>query len=278
MFGRLSSVVRTSTIRYVSPIGRIQQIHTTPRLASLFGEITQKTGGDDKKLEAAASDEPVTVENDETLQKYHFEEASKKQIKIDKYITPLKKTLFELNVSQNGFFKNNHVIKHDGKSYRLSLTEKEIDMLEPSIYATSYRIKSSMKKATQVNRFVRGFNVKTAINQLHFNPKKMATELEQVLKRGLEQARILGLDEDTMYIDSLWTGSDGDWRKRPDFKGRGRGGLIEHPYIHVKSILKSNQTKLRKAWEKEQKIENEKPVMFLNNEPLNFKVRPVYKW
>lgn len=276
MFGRFTYVARASVFR--APMGRIQPLHTTPRLASLFGEITNNNDADDKKLEAASSDEPVTVQNDEALQKYNFDEASKKQIRIDKYITPLKKTLFEANVAQHGFFKNNQVIHHGGKAYRLSLTEKEIDMLEPSVYATSYRIKSSMKKATQVNRFVRGFNVKTAINQLHFNPKKMATELEQVLKRGLEQARILGLDEDTMYIDSLWTGSDGQWRKRPDFKGRGRGGLIEHPYIHVKSILKSNQTKLRKAWEKEQKIKNDKPTMFLNNEPLNFKVRPVYKW
>lgn len=39
-----------------------------------------------------------------------------------------------------------------------------------------------MKKATVVNRFVRGYDLKTAINQLHFNPKKMATELEKLLR------------------------------------------------------------------------------------------------
>ena len=40
-----------------------------------------------------------------------------------------------------------------------------------------------MKKATIVNRMVRKFNVKLAINQLHFNSKKMATELEKLLKK-----------------------------------------------------------------------------------------------
>ena len=85
---------------------------------------------------------------------------------------------------------NNEIFKdpETGKVYKLALTEEEIDILEPSIYLQSYRIKSSMKKATQVNRFVRGYKVKNAINQLHFNPKKMSTELEKLLKKGLERA------------------------------------------------------------------------------------------
>ena len=109
---------------------------------------------------------------------------------------------------------------------------------------------------------VRKFNVKLAINQLHFNHKKISTELEQLLKRGLEQAKQLELNEDELYIDRIWVGSDGKWRKRLDPKGRGRMGIIAHRYVHLKCILKTNQTKLRLDWEKQQKELKSKPRMF----------------
>lgn len=250
--------------------------NTRTRFAgSLFGEITKK---EEVQVQKSETTKETTVENDVELAKYHRDEAESRQIRTDKYVTPLKQKLFALNVEKNGFFKNHELVTDSNSTYRLSLTPQEIDILEPSIYIQLHRIKLSLKKATQVNRFVRGFNVKTAINQLHFNPKKMSTELEILLKRGLVQARQENWDEDKAYIDSVWVGSDGQWRKRPDFKGRGRGGILEHPYVHVKAILKSHQTTLRKQWEKQQKEKESKPRMFLNNEPLNFKVRALYKW
>jgi ribosomal protein L22 len=283
MFKRLGSILIRSSVGATRSHIRAQPFHTSLGLrnSNPFGELTKTQTTPvvpSQSTSETSQDEEVTVENDAELQKYHTDEALKAQVRSDKYITPLKAQLFQENVAQNGFFKNNQIIKHDGKVYQLSLTEKEIEILEPSIYLSSYRIKSSMKKATQVNRFVRGYTVKNAINQLHFNDKKMATELEQLLKRGLEQANKLNLDEDTMYIDALWVGSDGEWRKRIDIKGRSRHGIIKHPYIHLKVILKSHQTKLRKQWETQQKELQSKPRMFLNNEPLNFKVRPNYKW
>ncbi|KAK6454985.1 ribosomal protein L22/L17 [Scheffersomyces xylosifermentans] len=261
-------------------------IHITRPVANnnVFGELTSKKQPElpvepETTEQASSGSAEVDPAQDEELQKYHREEAAKRQLHVDKYITPLKRQLFNQVVQKHGFYKNDQVVvTEDGKTYKLSLTPIEIDLLEPSIYLSSYRIKSSMKKATQVNRFVRKLNVKNAINQLHFNPKKMSTELEILLKRGLEQARSLNLDEDTMYIDALWVGSDGDWRKRLDVKGRARHGVIEHPQVHLKVVLRSNQTKLRKDWEKQQKELYSKPRMFLNNEPLNFKVRPYYKW
>lgn len=259
-----------------------KQIHNTAFLRnSLFGQVTEgKTDTTALEPEKQQDVSEITPATDAALQEYYLEEAKKSQIASDKYITPLKKKLFEQNVKQNGFFKNNQVVTdvETGKVYKLSLTPEEIDILEPSIYLLSYRIKSSIKKANIVNRFVRGYNVKTAINQLHFNPKKMSTELEKLLKRGLEQAREMNVDEDKVFIHALWVGSDGRWAKRADPKGRGRTGIIEHTYIHVKAILKTEQTTLRKNWEKQQKELVTKPRMFLNNEPLNFKVTPYYKW
>lgn len=255
--------------------------NTTARRNEWFGDLTRKDTPELPKTdgEAETTTKP-SPKNDTQLQEYYMEQAKAQQILRDKYISPLKRRLFDLNVAANGFFKNNTVVQDldTHKSYQLQLTEQEVDILEPSIYIQSYRIKLSMKKATLVNRFVRGFNVKHAITQLHFNPKKMATEVEKLLKRGLLQARDAGYNEDGLYIHALWTGLDGEWRKRIDAKGRGRTGIIEHPYIHVKAVLKTDLTTKRRQWEKDQARLAAKPRMFLNNEPLNFKVRGHYKW
>lgn len=253
---------------------------TWPRRAagSLFGEITESTAPETPAGENVDAD-ALTPQHDTELQSYWREQAEGAQTTADKYVSPLKQRLFALNVAQHGFFKNNHIVRDDsGKAYKVSLTRDEIDMLEPTVYVQLYRLKLSMKKATVVNRFVRGCSVKTAINQLHFNPKKMATEVEKLLKRGLEHARAAGMDEDELYIQALWTGLDGKWVKRADIKGRGRTGKIEHPYIHVKCVLKGGQTRRRLAWEREQARRAAAPRLYLNNEPVNFAVRGLYKW
>ena len=249
---------------------------------NFFGEITK---GDEAKTVAKPETQETSVQdiiprNDQELQSYYLEEVKKEQISSDKYINPLKRKLFNINVEQNGFFKNNQIVRdiENKKLYKLELTPEEIEIMEPSIYLQSYRIKSSMKKATHVNRFVRGFRVKNAINQLHFSPKKMATELEKLLKKGLEQGRLLLLDPSSLYIHALWVGSDGDWRKRVDPKSRGRAAIINHRYVHLKTILKTDLTLKRIAWEKQQKILTAKPNTPLNSEPLNFRVLPYYKW
>lgn len=248
--------------------------------ASLFGDVTEKAAPAAVPETTTLSEVTVTPANDTKLQEYYMAEALEQQISPQKYVSEQKRRLFAANVAEHGFFKNNRLVvdRELGKKYFVLLTPEEIDVLEPTLYLQLYRIKSSMKKATLVNRFVRGMDVKTAVNQLHFNPKKMATELEVFLKRGLAQAREAGLDENSLYIQALWTGSDGNWVKRADPKGRGRTGIIEHPYIHLKAILKTGQTRQRLAWEKEQARLQAKPRMFLNNEPLNFSVRGVYRW
>ncbi|KAK6204559.1 ribosomal protein L22/L17 [Scheffersomyces amazonensis] len=308
MLGRLvGPISRTAVIGSCKPQGFMvmstvkrsfntnNTLHNT-NSGSLFGNLTQsaRTIDSNKQITPKEEEEVESLnkndnkdpykkdlsvsENDEELQKFHQENAEKDQILVEKYVTPLKRALFEQVVKKHGFFKNNEIItnEEDGKTYKINLTPQEIEVLEPSVLVQSYRLKSSLKKATVVNRFVRGMPVKNAINQLHFNPKKMSTEVEKLLKRGLELAKKAGLEEDSLYIDELWVGSDGKWKKRPDWKGRGRVGIIKHPFVHVKAVLKTNQTRLRRQFEKDSK--QTKPRMFLNNEPLNFKVRPFYKW
>lgn len=130
---------------------------TSPRLSNLLGEVTKIDSEPpitttSKSTTTSSSEDnkdisKITPENDEELIEYHAKNAESKQFKIEKYIHPLKLQLYNENVSQFGFFKNGQIMNHNGKKLRFTLTPQEIDILEPSIYLTSYRIKSSMKKS-----------------------------------------------------------------------------------------------------------------------------------
>ncbi|CAK9441263.1 mitochondrial 54S ribosomal protein uL22m [Lodderomyces beijingensis] len=270
-----------------NPFGKLTSLKQKDTTAATTTQTQTQTkaveGGEDtivKNEDGEVDIKSITPRNDVQLREYHAEKAAKvrEANSLESMIHPLKLALFNKVVAEHGFFKNDQIVQHEGRALRFHLTPEEIEVLEPSIFLHSYRIKSSMKKATVVNRFVRGMELKTAITQLHFNPKKMATELEKLLKNGLEQARQQEYDVDRVYIARLWTGSDGDWKKRADIKGRGRCGIIQHRYVHLKCVLKTQQTKLRIAWEKAEKEKARKPKMYLNNEPLNIKVRGWYKW
>jgi ribosomal protein L22 len=255
---------------------------------SLFGDVTELQAEASKKRDFADSlqsmgnaDEKfdiskVTLKNDTKLQDYT---GHTPQSAVKKLLTPLKQQIFEASVQKNGFFKNNEpVTLQNGDKYKLKLSAKELEVLEPSMYLKSYRLKSSWKKATIFLRFVSGMNAQEAITQGQFHSKKIGKEVSQLLQDGLKDAEQLGLDPKDLYISQIWCGSDGMWRKRVDPKGRGRTGIIHHPYIHVRAILKTPQTKQRLAWEKEQKELKKKVVTQLPNEKLRFKLDGHYKW
>lgn len=255
---------------------------------SVFGDVTELTDAQSKKRDFSdslqsmgdASEEfskdKVTMLNDTRLSDYV---GHKPQSAVAKLLTPLKRQIYEANVLQNGFFKNNSpVTLANGDKYKLKLSAKELDVLEPSMYLKSYRLKSSWKKATIYLRFISGLKVTDAITQGQFHSKKIGKEVSQLLQDGLKDAPQLGLKGDELYISQIWCGSDGMVRKRVDPKGRGRTGIITHPYIHVRAVLKTPVTQKRLAWEKEQKELNKSAVMQLPNEKLRFKVEGHYNW
>lgn len=284
-FLRLSSAAQIPRASLYNPLtfSRCFRVSQMRASGSLLGDVTSQ----EPTIQATSSKNETSIpplemlpSQDTTLVSRYAKEAKEEQETREKYISPMKRRLFDINVAKNGFFKNNQIV-HDvekNKFFKLALTEAEIEILEPSVYIKSFRLDSSIKKATLVNRFVRGYNVKNAINQLHFTPKKMALNLEKLLKTGLKLGAAQGLDEDLLYIHALWVGSDGQTGKRLEWKGRGRHGLIKMPKVHLKAILKTQQTRDRLAWEKEQKLNKINPKTALNNEPLNFKVRGIYKW
>lgn len=275
---------RTPRVAQIQPLHLARAFHFTPKVTSagsMFGDVTSHKPtiqSETDQEESAGLD--LLPSQDKLLQQRYEEQAKRQQETREKYISSEKRRLFDLNVAHNGFYKNNQIVfdQERNKHYKLTLTDAEIEVLEPSVYLKSFRIDSSVKKATLVNRFVRGYYVKNAINQLHFIPKKIALELEKMLKTGLKLGSSQGLDEDQLYIHALWAGSDGNTRKRIEWKGRGRVGLLQGRSVHLKAILKTQQTRDRLAWEKEQKMNKKNPKTGLNNEPLNFKVRGIYKW
>lgn len=237
-----------------------------------FSDSLQSMGNADEEFDVSK----VTLNNDTKLQEFigHTPKSA-----VAKLLTPLKQQIYEANVKQNGFFKNNEpVTLTTGEKYKLKLSARELEALEPSMYLKSFRLKSSWKKATIFLRFVSGMNVNEAITQGQFHSKKIGKEVSKLLQEGVEEAHQLGLDPKELYISQIWCGSDGMWRKRVDPKGRGRTGIIHHPYIHVRAVLKTPQTQKRLAWEKEQKELKKKAISQLPNEKLRFKLEGHYKW
>ncbi|ODQ79541.1 hypothetical protein BABINDRAFT_37099 [Babjeviella inositovora NRRL Y-12698] len=205
--------------------------------------------------------------------------APKVVINAETYLTPLKKQLYEENVRINGFFKNNQTVKLGGKSYKLKLTAEEINAVEPSIYLKSFRIKSTWKKTTLVNRMLGGLSLKDAITQCHFNTKRVSKPIGDLLETGITHAAKMNLNPDDCYVDQIWVGSDGSWQKRLDPKGRGRMGIIRHRYVHVRAILKTTQTTKRIVWENREKELRKRPWFGLDNSTkIRNKPSGWFKW
>ena len=136
-----------------------------------------------------------------------------------------------------------------------------------------------MKKATLLLRMLNGLDVKKALTQCHFSQKQIARDVAGLLERGITDGEKLGLDADDLYISQIWTGSDGKWLKRIDYKARGRTGVLRHRYVHVRCILKTKSvTKKRLAYEAELKLQRRKPWVQLADKPVRGVTGGVYKW
>lgn len=256
---------------------------------SIFGSLTKRSGNtdvDDISSRIADADPDATNEitpaNDTFLQAYIKEEQVKQKPTTETLLTPMMKKLYDLNCKKSGgFYKRSTIVQlpNNKIKYQLKLSKEELEVLEPSIYLQSYRIKSTMKKATLFLRVFRGLDLHSAITQCHFTKKALGREVAELLDRGYNECSKLNLRPEDLYIAQIWTGSDGDWIKRLDIKGRGRHGIIRHRYIHIKCILKSkNVTLKRLAYEEELRQKKKKPWVQLANAPIRGMPCNSYKW
>ncbi|KAG7904107.1 hypothetical protein KL935_000246 [Ogataea polymorpha] len=217
---------------------------------SLFNEVSSAPAAP-QPVENETTEKITTPEQDAKLQAYLHPAPF---LAVESLVSPLKRELYNMNVKKNGFFINNQIMKLDGAEYKLCLSRQEIEALEPSVYLRSYRIKSSVKKTNIVLRALKNMPLKKAITQLHFLQKKVARPLAELLERGVDDAKKMGYNPNDLYVAESWVHTDGNWQKRPEFKGRGRSGVILHRYVSVRFLLKSKQTLNRLKFEKEQKL------------------------
>ncbi|CCK70798.1 mitochondrial 54S ribosomal protein uL22m KNAG_0F01300 [Huiozyma naganishii CBS 8797] len=222
----------------------------------------------------------VTLETDKPLQEFIKAQRPMERPATELLLSPLRKRIYDAVCEKNGgFYKRGTTVSLDGLKHKLDLTKAEIDALEPSVYTQSYRIKSTMKKATMFLRKFRGVDLKKGITQCHFAQQQLGRDVGDLLERAMTDAKKLGLDADDLYIAQIWTGSDGSWVKRIDHKGRGRMGIIRHRYIHVKCVLRTKSvTKRRLAYERELKLDARKPWVQLADKPIRGVTGGVYKW
>lgn len=193
-------------------------------------------------------------------------------------LSPLKRMLYELSLKSGGYDPHK-VLTLDGKKYKLYLTKQELAALEPSVYLKSYRIKSSYKKATLFLRMLRGMPLKKAITQCNFSSKIIARHVAEMFTRGLDEAKQLKLDVDDLHISQIWVGKDGGNYKRVDFKGRGRAGVIEHKFVHVRAILKTSESTRRILLQRRAKQLSKPIKLQLLSKPIHeFPKMNVYKW
>lgn len=199
-------------------------------------------------------------------------------------LSPLKARLYAASLKQYGSYPGPSAaisLEENGttKTYNLTLTQRELEYLDPSVYITSTRIKGSYKKGTVFTRLLRQMDLTQAITQCHFSPKRIARDVGAMLTSAMDHARKLDLDPSQLYIDQIWVGKDGQMMKELDFKGRGRTGMIEYPYIHVKAILKTKESREARLEAKKEKIANREVFQQIHNSPIRvYRGQNKYQW
>ncbi|KAK9326168.1 hypothetical protein V1517DRAFT_69360 [Lipomyces orientalis] len=195
---------------------------------------------------------------------------------LDHYLGPLRKAVYLKQTTG----VEDLLIK--GKKYKLKLTKREKELIEPSVWLKSNTQRGSVKKVTPFLRSLRRMNIHQAIAHCHFNTKAIARDVEKLLYRGIDEAKAMGIPEKGMYIDQIWSGKEPKPKAvQPflkDIKGRGRMGIMKRKEHHVQVILKTPVTKRRIAKEKEEKMINKKPWIPVTNKPIYDKSGAHYTW
>lgn len=256
-----------------------------PVSGSLFGSVTEKGSSqfDSLRDNAAGDADGETIDytkvdfsKDPDVMEFN-KQVPKKASEV--ILSGLKQRLYDAAMSSPGGYVKGKPIDLDGKKYLLELSKQEQELLEPSVYLKSYRIKSTPKKGTLFTRLLRNMSLKKAINQCHFSSKKLSRDVEAMLIRGLDEAKALDLNPDDLYINQIWVGKEPYIMKRLHFKGRGRTGLIEHKYIHVRVILKTKESRKKFLEAKREKIRNRKVWEQHHNSPIHvYRGSGQYQW
>jgi ribosomal protein L22 len=102
---------------------------------------------------------------------------------------------------------------------------------------TTGRFKGSHRKVNHLTRLIQGMSLQEAHTQMSMNLKRPAENVVKMLHRVMAALRHnYNLDPARYYIQRAWVGKESH-RKAINIHGRGRMGIITHPYSHVKITL-----------------------------------------
>ncbi|KAK9476663.1 ribosomal protein L22/L17 [Lipomyces japonicus] len=246
--------------------------------AKIDREIEESLGNFQEEYKSTSSTTPTGAvvnkpEDDQALQEII---RPKPQTAVDLLLGPLQKAVYLKQTTG----EENPLIT--GREFKLNLSKRDLELLEPSIRLKSQTQTGSVKKVTPLLRSLRRMNVKRAIAHCHFNTKKVSKPIEDLLLKGLEHAKALGIPEEGLYIEQIWSGKEPKpittHSKQIHYRGRGRSGLFKRREHHVQIILRTPVTKERIAREKARKVSKRKPFIQLPNTPFYDKSSSHYTW
>ena len=119
-------------------------------------------------------------------------------------------------------------------------------------------IKSSPQKVNLVLQQIRGMNAERALNVLEFSKRRIANEVNKILKSAIANAENNHqLDIDKLVIEEASTGKAMVMKRfRP--RARGRSGKILKPFSNIRIVVKEKEEVLKDTNQKDQKSGQQK--------------------
>ncbi|CAI5703304.1 unnamed protein product [Peronospora effusa] len=110
---------------------------------------------------------------------------------------------------------------------------------EPRTVKTVKRaIRGSPQKLTYLAQQIRGLSAKEAILQMKFSPKRKGEIFQKTVQNAINLADIkYQIEPENLMVAECFV-NKGTYLKRMRIMGRGRSGVMHHPYTHLTVVLR----------------------------------------
>ncbi|CAI5718965.1 unnamed protein product [Peronospora destructor] len=110
---------------------------------------------------------------------------------------------------------------------------------EPRTVKTVKRaIRGSPQKLTYLAQQIRGLSAKEAILQMKFSPKRKGEIFQKTVQNAINLADIkYQIEPENLMVAECFV-NKGTYLKRTRFMGRGRSGVMHHPFTHLTVVLR----------------------------------------
>lgn len=127
-------------------------------------------------------------------------------------------------------------------------TERRLDASQAQAVTTNLRV--SPQKLNLVAGLIRGKKVATALADLEFSRKRIATDVRKCVLSAVANAENNhGLDVDSLVVSEAFVGKN-MVLKRLHARGRGRAGAILKPFAQITVIVKQTEAAEKPAKKK----------------------------